>query len=330
MRRLKHQGARTFVDAVRDALVDERVSDAPRQTVAVGKIWWPLVLTTNYDDWFLWQSFGAHKVTSGLPRMRVKGRGPRDCMEVLEVLHLPSRPVLWALQGFVGGQHPRGRGKRVRPDLAHELVIGHEEYRRVTFTEPWYRRAFSEVFRRRSLLFLGSGLADPYLLDLFGQVIELTGPNPLPHFALVPEGEVDVDFLTRRLGITPIVYSHHGEVPEFVDALRRKIEGELPRVSHWSYAFGEPRRGEPRPPTLFDVVRGDIPLVRRDGVALAVSAEVLPHGRPVVSQAADRLLRKEAGAKWRDDVPDLEPGAGVVQRVGTSSAFLCVARDAGS
>jgi hypothetical protein len=47
------------------------------------------------------------------------------------------------------------------------------------------------VFRQRSLLFLGSGLAEPYLLDLFSQIIELYGPSSSPHFAIASRGKLD-------------------------------------------------------------------------------------------------------------------------------------------
>jgi hypothetical protein len=326
VRKLKHSGPDTFVTAVRAALSSN--ADVPAQTRAVGQIWWPLVLTTNYDDWFLWESFGTQRNHLSEPRMRVVGRGQRDCMEVLESLHLPAKPLLWALQGFVGGQHPCATGRPLRPELSHELVIGHEEYRRVTFTEPQFRQVFTEVFRSRALLFLGCGLADPYLLELFGQVLELTGPTPLPHFALVHRDEVDVDFLQRRLGIVPILYSDHNEVPAVLDELRGHLRGSMPRVSHWSFSFTEPReQAEDR--TQFDAVRGRLPHTLEPATCLAVSAAVSKTGRPIVNRSADQVLRRIAGTAWRAGVPRLDPQRDLVVQIGDSNAFLCIARESG-
>ena len=44
--------------------------------------------------------------------------------------------------------------------------MGHDEYRRVTYRDIHFRRAFAEVFRHRSLLFLGSGIRETYLQEL--------------------------------------------------------------------------------------------------------------------------------------------------------------------
>jgi hypothetical protein len=70
--------------------------------------------------------------------------------------------------------------------LTKELVADHTEYRRITHREPHFRRAFAEVFRHRSLFFLGSGLRETYLQELFGEVLELHGPSTRTHFALMP------------------------------------------------------------------------------------------------------------------------------------------------
>ena len=42
--------------------------------------------------------------------------------------------------------------------MLDDLVLGHAEYRRVINAEIHFRRCFSEVFRQRSLLFLGHRL----------------------------------------------------------------------------------------------------------------------------------------------------------------------------
>ena len=105
------------------------------------------------------------------------------------------------------------------------MVVGHEEYRRVTHREPWFRRAFAEVFRARSFLFLGAGLSENYLLELFGEVLEMTGMSPYPHYAFVNEGEVDPDFLRSRLNILVIEYQRdqHSHVTDRLNNLANKV-----------------------------------------------------------------------------------------------------------
>lgn len=215
--RLKNRNRAEFPAALRAALEIPGVQQAPPQTAALAKTWWPLVLTTNYDDWFYWEAAPAeaepHSGWRREPRSTVEkrrelygkptrrrfallGRRPVDCYRLLHSLHAPHDPILWCLQGFVGGQHPRGRAVlgATQPDggrLESELVVGHQEYRRVTFTAPQFRRAFAEVFRDRSLWFLGSSLTEPYFLDLFGEILEMSGPNPYRHYCFVRQGEAD-------------------------------------------------------------------------------------------------------------------------------------------
>ena len=120
------------------------------------------------------------------------GRRLEDCYQVLRSLDEPSPPILWVLQGFLGGQTSQSDkiisdGKR-RRELTNQLVVGHQQYQRVINAEEHFRRAFAEVFRRRSLLFLGSGLLEDYLVNLFGEIIHYHGPGPHPHFALLGRG----------------------------------------------------------------------------------------------------------------------------------------------
>ena len=52
----------------------------------------------------------------------------------------------------------------IQEQFEAELVVRHAEYRRAANRVPHFRRRFAELFRTRSLLFLGSGLAEPYFL----------------------------------------------------------------------------------------------------------------------------------------------------------------------
>jgi SIR2-like domain len=211
---LQHDAGEPVSQSIRATLAASAGSPPP-QTVALAAMTWPLVLTANLYDLYvaavhqrlLGTRIGERPKTSDLERrtspVLVAGRSATDCHRVLCSLTHPAPPILWALQGYLGGQatidvrgkrhlyadwsvpygltapHPQDSGP-----LASEIVVGHADYRRVASRAEGFRRTFAEVVRRRSLLFLGSGLAESYLLDLFGEIIELYGRAAHPHYAV--------------------------------------------------------------------------------------------------------------------------------------------------
>ncbi len=227
-----------FPHHLRNALRTRR-SAVPPQTGALARLWWPLVLTTNYDDYFL----DAFESEHGAGAIDVVGRGATDCQRVLNALAAPAGALLWALQGYVGGLRRKGEQNPFH-QLEPELVVGHEEYRRVTHKEQHFRRAFAEVYRNRSFLFVGSGLKETYLLELFGEVMELWGPSVHPNYAIVPEGEVDRDFLLARFETVVVEYdadqpAHHGAVPQMLEELADSVDRRT-RCRSWGFAVGPP------------------------------------------------------------------------------------------
>jgi hypothetical protein len=243
-----------YAESVRAALLENGAGAPPLTTVALAALHWPLVLTTNYDDLYvaavhqlmLGTRRGGRPRTSEIERrtapVQVVGRSSVDCHRVLCGLSTPAAPMLWALQGYLGGQATvtdprwetlelyadwavpygavdlsrRGTG----PGLDEQIVVGHAEYRRVALRSTGFRRTFAEVVRQRSLLFVGSGLADRYLLDLFGEIIELYGPSAQPHYAIVTRDTLDGALLQRNYGIWVHEIDSHDDLPELVTRLR--------------------------------------------------------------------------------------------------------------
>jgi hypothetical protein len=234
-------------EAYRTALNEDRTPAGtcaiPEQTEALARCYWPLVLTTNYDDLYVvsrMRQSGASKLAGGsrtgsasqddddeTEAPEVLGRGIEDCHKVIRSLEAPTRPILWALQGFLGGQAARPEelvkarllDERRRHELAAQVVAGHQQYQKAVNAQPHFRRAFAEIFSRRSLLFLGSGLLEDYLVNLFGEIAHHYGPGPYPHFALFSEesrATLDARFLQMRLGIAPVFYKNHGELKELL------------------------------------------------------------------------------------------------------------------
>ena len=234
VRRLKRTSPEGFADSIRQALFPARESVSTPlgygHNEPLARLWWPLVLTTNYDHLFL-SAFREQQD----PRMQVLGRSPSDCRAVLHALGTPAQPILWALQGYLGGpdgaqraKAPVGEPSGARLDeLTSQLVIGHPEYRRVAHASPHFRRAFTEVFRSRSLLFLGCSLRDRYLLELFGEILETYGPSQQPHFAFVQQAHTPDDFrefLGDHVNIRALPFDHYAQVSERLAALHETID----------------------------------------------------------------------------------------------------------
>ncbi|MBP0447437.1 hypothetical protein J8J14_22000 [Roseomonas sp. SSH11] len=108
------------------------------------------------------------------------------------------------------------------------------------------------MFRRRSLLFVGSGLAESYFVNLIAETLFSLGPSSQPHFALFSREElarVDADFLAVRLGITPVCYGEtYAALPPALERLSATTRPSAP---------SRPRAGVPRMRSAaFDVPRG--------------------------------------------------------------------------
>jgi hypothetical protein len=172
-----------------------------------------------------------------------------------------GRPLLWVLQGYLDKPHAGRASREGDPNLTSELVVGHEEYRRVTYRDLHFRRAFAEVFRHRSLLFLGSGIQESYLQELFGEVLEQYGPTTRPHYALLPEGEVDPDFMLARFQIVIVEYPKdaHDEVSCRLNALADQIS-KSPRAPV-AWRWGRIARSGEHWDSIPDleIVRGPLP-----------------------------------------------------------------------
>jgi hypothetical protein len=220
-------------DEISNALrSSDGVLEVPRQAKAHAEFRWPLVITTNYEDVFL---NAVRLPTWSKDACDVRGRTLQDCHAVLRSLDWPSSPILWAIQGFLGG--PFMSLDETVPDesrrqaLLAEIVISHRQYQEATYLNPHFRRAFSEVFRRRALLFLGSGLTESYLAGLFAETLMMQGQRAGTHFALLPAHEVNDGhrrFLADRLGILAYAYDDYEEIIEVLTQLLASTKHFMP------------------------------------------------------------------------------------------------------
>jgi len=234
------RGHACFLDAIRRALTPKvPAPEMPLQTERLAAICWPLVVSTNYDDLY----FGACLKAGGhVPifdsDIRILGRSPKDCKTVLSSFHGPfDRRYIWHIQGFLGGQYGGGIEMQIPrlQELQEQLVIGHAEYSAVTNASPHFRRCFGQMFESRSFLFLGSSLTEAYFMNLFGEVLELCGPNHIPHFALAKAGTVDIHFLAQQMNITVCEFSDFADLPDMLEHLARAIAKPPARATSWSF-----------------------------------------------------------------------------------------------
>jgi hypothetical protein len=269
--RLRRAAPNKLADGLRRALFrGELKPKVPMQTEALARIAWPLVLTTNYDNAYV-HSFEHQHSRGGLA---VVGRGTEHCQRVLNSLTTAGRSLLWALQGHLGEPFEVSTQEDDRR-LSSQAVVDYSEYRRVTHREPHFRRAFAEVFRHRSLFFLGSGLRENYLQELFGEVLEIYGPSSRTHFAIMPKGEVDPLFMYERFQIAIVEYGcgEHRRVPDSLDMLRAAIERSDAVPVSWRW--GRSRLVNDLVAASHDdleIVRGPLPMKKEVKTCLAVSA----------------------------------------------------------
>jgi hypothetical protein len=217
------------------------VKDIPDKTRILVKTFWPLVLTTNYDDCILAAAF------DGKFRYRVCGRSLEDCHSILRSLDEPQAPAVWYLQGFIGGQFNQSQNFGLpiasAGQLADQMVLGHQQYQHVIHGEQHFRRAFSEVFRRRSFIFLGSGIKEEYLVSLFSEIVHHFGIGSYPHFALLPKDDqkdIDGQFYQTRLGIVPVWIEDHREAEAILEELAELTSNPLLAASPSSHTTCRP------------------------------------------------------------------------------------------
>jgi hypothetical protein len=231
------EGYQCFLKAIDAALKGSAPnSDTPPQTEALAAIYWPLTISTNYDDLFY---SACRQHSAGKVQAELLGRSPEDCKRIVSSLKSPfDRELIWHIQGFLGDLDDdkfAGIDKACLAKLRHELVVGHAEYRSVTNTEVQFRRCFSEVFKSRSFLFLGSGLTENYFLNLFGEILELCGPSTVPHFAFAERGKLDTHFLAEQMNILVCEYTDPKEVGDRLIELRQAIRHPAQSASGWTF-----------------------------------------------------------------------------------------------
>ena len=285
------------------------------QTAALAQLKWPLVISSNYDDHFACayreqrktEYDGTLAYAEAAPQelrekddegyLDVRGRSRMHCAEVLNSLSVTVPTILWAIHGYL----PRVPVPSLEP-LEREMVVGHDEYRRLAHADPYYRRTFGEVWRRRSLLFLGSSLGDPHLLELFSEIQEIYGSTPQPHFALVgPDSRIDTEHLRTRFNILVARLDTFDELPRALDQLAGLIKAPHPRQLQWRWKLGGGTDGNGTSADL-TIVHGALPrdvLAPDEGMLVSAGVGVDSRGdeAPYLHTSIHDVVRDASGTK---------------------------------
>jgi hypothetical protein len=191
-------------------------------------------VTTNYDSLLLDRYNRKHgsQPPAGYYCMEVVGRDRGDCQRVLNSARTPDSPLLWAIQGFFGSH----TSQDLHP-LCNQLTVGHTDYSRQTQHATNFRRAFSEIYRSKTLLFLGSGMSETYFHNLFEEIVELYGNCSHLHHALIKKGSVsDIKGFERRFGVRLYEWEQTSGVTDVIKQLAAEVRESLrPKTSSWSY-----------------------------------------------------------------------------------------------
>jgi len=232
--KLIHQDSSKFIEFVVKSIAPDHSNYPTEHCNWLSKIWWPLVLSTNYDTMFT-EAYKMHHDDIDGPPISVFGRNQIDCHSLLTILQAPGGSAYWALQGYFGNSINN-------MNLHEEIVVGHRQYRNVTYNNQVFRSVFAEVFRNYSFFFIGSGLSEEYFTGLFGEVLEKYGCNPNTHCALfrkkdLDSGTVDHQFLHTRLNTVAIYYDgDYSDLPSYIKMFHDSINGKSNKLYKLCFA----------------------------------------------------------------------------------------------
>ncbi len=174
-------------------------------------------------------------------------------------------------------------------------------------TRQQYRAATDQLralLANWTLLFIGFGMQDEYVMQLIGDVLDAFGGATNNHFALMQAGEADERQLWKRHNVRVIEYADHG--PPLVakrDELAAAAQSEPAVESHASPAKQDSQRRPIVPPAYTQW------LANHCSQNVEMSGLRPKHGQavtlrnvyvPVITRAGDTKQQEERGARSRE------------------------------
>lgn len=166
---------------------------------AVWRLQPPLVVTTNYDRVLDWRKPGSRRLLND------------QLAELAELYRAidPQRPTVWHLHGHIE-----------RADSLILAPVQYDAFYAGAETAKQYAAATAQLkalLANWTLLFIGFGMQDEYVMELVADVLKTFGGATRPHFALLKAGEADTQRLWKEHNVRVIEYTDHG--PPLIELL---------------------------------------------------------------------------------------------------------------
>jgi hypothetical protein len=166
----------------------------------------PLVITTNYDNVLRWGGPAEVQLVAN------------DQHEELVLLGDATSdwPWIWHLHGTI--------------ERMATVILAGRDYKRLYEKDERnrvasYERALFELQKTlasKSLLYIGFGLTDPYVLEQIAHVLELTRGSVAPSYALMRQGEGNRADLWENYNVRLIEYAEHHMLADVIADIARQ------------------------------------------------------------------------------------------------------------
>jgi hypothetical protein len=168
----------------------------------------PLVITTNYDSVLRW---------GGPAEVQIVANDQHEELALLGEDAKRDWPWIWHLHGTI--------------ERMATVILAGRDYKRLYEKDERnrvasYERALFELQKTlasRSLLYIGFGLTDPYVLEQIAHVLDLSRGNVAPSYALMKQGQGNRGDLWENYNVRLIEYEDHGAP---LAALLQEIAGQ--------------------------------------------------------------------------------------------------------
>lgn len=207
---LRALGPYVFHGFLRRNYRQPRPTDANLEVVrAIWALRPPLVITTNYDNVLRWGGPAEVQLVAN------------DQHEELSLLGEASSewPWVWHLHGTI--------------ERMATVILAGRDYKRLYEQDERdrvasYERALFELQKTlasKSLLYIGFGLTDPYVLEQIAHVLDLTRGSVAPSYALMKQGQGNKADLWENYNVRLIEYAEHDMLPGLIGDIARQAFG---------------------------------------------------------------------------------------------------------
>ena len=189
-----------------------------------------LVTTTNYENVLVWNGSAPTRVLNG----------QKPELAELSRTATPEKPKIWHLHGHI--------------DDAGSLILAPRQYEafyaEVENAKSDYEAALQQLktlVTNYTLLFVGFGLSDKYVMDLLDEVLATFDGSLRPGYALLKAGETDVRQIWEKHNMQVIEFSDYGQpqLDLFDEMIQRMDTGRRSKP-----AGGETDRRDPIKPSV--------------------------------------------------------------------------------